>query len=186
MCFSTGCPCEPPDRPRVSVQRSRGGWQQSPRWAVSLQSPSGRKGQGSKHARRPFSAIRRSLTLRLDGFASSRGALQDPHQGSARNTKNPAAVGRRRPAAHHENAPSVKERGETPQAKGTPTRYMQMHYLSAFFRFDPPIYRRRPYGVAPFCGCSRLTEIWNNSWKSTKLQGLQPRLRPASRRAEFP
>ena len=45
--------------------------------------------------------------------------------------KNPAAVGRRRPAAHHEKAPSVKERGEAPQAKGTATRYMQNHYLSA-------------------------------------------------------
>ena len=63
-----------------------------------LQSPSGRKGQGSKHAGRPFSAVRRSLTLRLDGFARSRGALQDPHQGKAPNAKNPAAVGRRRAA----------------------------------------------------------------------------------------
>ena len=124
----------------------------------------------------------------LGGFLtfSAPGGFEVTHQGKAPNVKNPAAVGRRRPVAHHEKAPSVKERRETPQAKGTPTRYMQMHYLWVFFRLDPPIYRRRPYGVAPFCGCSRLTEIWNNSWKSTKLQGLQPRLRPASRRAEFP
>ena len=100
--------------------------------------------------------------------------------------RRPLVGGDRPHTGHHEKAPSVKERRETPQAKGTPTRYMQMHYLWVFFRLDPPIYRRRPYGVAPFCGCSRLTEIWNNSWKSTKLQGLQPRLRPASRRAEFP
>ena len=89
------------------------------------------EGQSNKHARRrPFSAVRASLTLTVDGFASSRGAPQDPHQGKARNVKNPAAVGRRRPVAHHEKAPSVKERRETPQAKGTPTRYMQIHYLS--------------------------------------------------------
>ena len=88
-------------------------------------------GQSNKHARRrPFSAVRASLTLTVDGFASSRGALQDPHQERARNMKNPAAVGRRRPAAHHERAPSVNERSEAPQAKGTATRYMQTHYLS--------------------------------------------------------
>ena len=56
------------------------------------------EGQSNKHARRPFSAIRRSLTLRLDGFARSRGALQDPHEGKAPNAKNPPAVGRRRAA----------------------------------------------------------------------------------------
>ena len=111
-------------------------------------------GQSNKHARRrPFSAVRASLTLTVDGFASSRGAPQDPHQGKARNVKNPAAVGRRRAAAsgpppngprgrrplvgggrphtaHHEKAPNMKERRETLQAKGTATRYMQTHYLS--------------------------------------------------------
>ena len=49
------------------------------------------QGQSNKHARRrPFSAVRASLALAVDGFASSRGALQDPHQEGARNMKNPA------------------------------------------------------------------------------------------------
>ena len=116
------------------------------------------EGQSNKHARRrPFSAVRASLALAVNGFASSRGALQDPHQERARNIKNPAAVGRRRAAAsgpppngprgrrplvggdrphtaHHEKAPNMKERGETLQAKGTATRYTQTHYLSQIRR----------------------------------------------------
>ena len=76
------------------------------------------EGQSNKHARRrPFSAVRASLTLTVDGLASSRGALQDPHQERARNMKNPAAVGRRRPAAHRpprERAKRQRTRRDTP------------------------------------------------------------------------
>ena len=66
------------------------------------------EGQSNEHARRPLFAVRASSALTVDGFASSRGALQDPHQGKARDIKIPAALGRRR-------------RSGTLQAQGTAT-----------------------------------------------------------------
>ena len=44
-----------------------------------LQSSPGSKGNDRKHARAPFSAVRASWKLKVDGFSSSRGALHDPH-----------------------------------------------------------------------------------------------------------
>ena len=63
-----------------------------------LQSSPGSKGNGRKHARAPFSAVRATRKLKVDGFSSSRGALHDAHHEKAPNAKNPAAVGRRRAA----------------------------------------------------------------------------------------
>ena len=51
-----------------------------------------------------------------------------------RKTRRPLVGGDRPHTDHHEEAPSVKERRETPQAKGTATRYMQNHYLSQIRR----------------------------------------------------
>ena len=59
-----------------------------------LQSSPGSKGNGRKHARAPFSAVRATRKLKVDGFSSSRGALHDAHHEKAPNAKNPAAVGR--------------------------------------------------------------------------------------------
>ena len=63
-----------------------------------LQSSPDSKGNGRTHARAPFSAVRATRKLKVDGFSSSRGALRDAHHEKAPNTKNPAAVGRRRAA----------------------------------------------------------------------------------------
>ena len=63
------------------------------------QSSSGRLGKEGKRTRGPFSATRASWKLKLDGFSSSRGALQDPHHEKATSSKKPggrsAAVRRR-------------------------------------------------------------------------------------------
>ena len=59
------------------------------------QSSPGSKGNDRKHARAPFSAVRATRKLKVDGFSSSRGALHDAHHEKAPHTKNPAAVGRR-------------------------------------------------------------------------------------------
>ena len=54
-----------------------------------LQSSSGRLGKEGKRTRGPFSATRTSWKLKLDGFSSSRGALQDPHNEKAPSSKKP-------------------------------------------------------------------------------------------------
>ena len=67
-----------------------------------LQSSPGSKGNGRKHARAPFSAVRATRKLKVDGFSSSRGALHDAHHEKAPNAKKPGgrwAAARRRAAA---------------------------------------------------------------------------------------
>ena len=45
------------------------------------------RGNERKHARAPFSAVRASWKLKVDGFLSSRGALHDAHHQKAPNAK---------------------------------------------------------------------------------------------------
>ena len=59
-----------------------------------LQSSPGSKGNGRKHARAPFSAVRATRKLKVDGFSSSRGALHDPHhEKTTKATTSPRPLG---------------------------------------------------------------------------------------------
>ena len=89
------------------------------------------RGNERKHARAPFSAVRASWKLKVDGFSSSRGALHDAHHEKAPNAKKTggrwAAARRRAAAALGGGAPggiSIASRSCFPQL-------METHYLSA-------------------------------------------------------
>ena len=52
------------------------------------------RGNERKHARAPFSAVRASWKLKVDGFSSSRGALHDPHhEKTTKATTSPRPLG---------------------------------------------------------------------------------------------
>ena len=146
-----------------------------------LQSSSGRLGKEGKRTRGPFSATRTSWKLKLDGFSSSRGALQDPHHEKAPSSKKTggrwAAARRRAAAALGGGAPPPNgPRGRRPlggwraprarahrdhqttptnpkatAARTRCTNHKRNHYLSGNRPFRAPIYRRRPYCVTVFC-----------------------------------
>ena len=81
------------------------------------------RGNERKHARAPFSAVRASWKLNVDGFSSSRGALHDAHHQKAPNAKNPAAVRRRRAWWRFRWLPGL--------ASLTGCKPKETHYLSA-------------------------------------------------------
>ena len=58
------------------------------------QSSPGSKGNDRKHARAPFSAVRATRELKVDGFPSSRGALHDAHhEKTTKATTSPRPLG---------------------------------------------------------------------------------------------
>ena len=58
------------------------------------QSSPGSKGSDREHARAPFSAVRASWKLKVDGFSSSRGAVHDPHhEKTTKATTSPRPLG---------------------------------------------------------------------------------------------
>ena len=86
--------------PHIEKQQKSARWRRSP---VSDRYNHHRAARGNdrKHARAPFSAVRASWKLKVDGFSSSRGALHDPHHEKTtkpKTSRRPLGGGRWRPA----------------------------------------------------------------------------------------
>ena len=104
-----------------------------------LQSPPGSKGNDRKHARAPFSAVRASWKLKVDGFSSSRGALHDPHhEKTTKATTGPRPLGgdRWKPAPRcifHHFCKCDTNLGGTPRLN-----FRFYRFFLRIFNVDPP------------------------------------------------